>query len=49
MKTALDSSVLLAIFNDEPGAERWMETLIAARREGQLLLCEIAELVTQNW
>lgn len=41
MRTALDSSVLLAVFNDEPGAERWVETLIAARREGQLVLCEI--------
>jgi predicted nucleic acid-binding protein len=41
MRTALDSSVLLAIFNDEPGAGRWMETLIATRREGQLLICEI--------
>lgn len=41
MKTALDSSVLLCIFNDEPGAGSWVDALITARREGQLVLCEI--------
>ncbi len=41
MRVALDSSVLLTIFNREPGAEEWMEALIEARREGRLVLCEI--------
>lgn len=41
MITAVDSSVLLAIFNAEPGAERWMETLIKARHEGRLVICGI--------
>lgn len=41
MITALDSSVLLAIFNGEPGAEHWLEALIEARRAGRLVLCEI--------
>lgn len=41
MRLALDSSVLLTIFNREPGAEAWIEALIEARREGQLVLCEV--------
>ncbi len=41
MRLALDTSVLLAIFNQEPGAEEWMEALIRARRQGQLILCEV--------
>jgi predicted nucleic acid-binding protein len=41
MRTALDSSVLLAIFNGEDGAEQWLEALIRARREGRLILCEV--------
>ncbi|MBM3881714.1 MAG: type II toxin-antitoxin system VapC family toxin [Verrucomicrobia bacterium] len=41
MKTAIDSSALLAIFNGEPEARAWLECLIRARREGQLVLCEI--------
>jgi hypothetical protein len=47
MITAIDSSVFLAIFNGEPGAEHWIEALIEARREGRLVLCEIvfAEIV----
>jgi hypothetical protein len=54
MKLALDSSVLLTIFNQEPGAEEWMDRLVEARRQGELLLCEVvyAELapafVTQD-
>ena len=42
MTVAVDSSVLLAIFLDEPPAERWMETLVRTRREGRLTLCEVA-------
>lgn len=41
MKTAVDSSVLHAIFNDEPQAHLWLKLLIQARREGQLVICEI--------
>ena len=32
MKLALDASVLLTVFYQEPGAEDWMEVLIQARR-----------------
>jgi predicted nucleic acid-binding protein len=41
MKLALDASVLLTVFNQEPGAEDWMEALIQARRQGLLVLCEV--------
>lgn len=41
MRLALDTSVLLTIFNQEPGAETWMEVLIKARRQGELVLCEV--------
>ena len=41
MKTALDSSVLLAIFSDEPDGNAWLEALIGARREGPLVVCDI--------
>lgn len=41
MKLALDASVLLTLFNQEPGAEDWMEVLIQARRQGLLVLCEV--------
>ncbi len=41
MKLALDSSVLLTIFNGEDGAQSWLELLIDARRKGRLCLCEI--------
>jgi predicted nucleic acid-binding protein len=41
MITAVDSSVLLAIFNAEPSSERWMEALIKARHEGRLVICGI--------
>jgi predicted nucleic acid-binding protein len=42
MKTAVDSSVLLGIFNDEPSAHAWVKCLIDARREGQLVVCDAA-------
>ncbi len=41
MITAIDSSVLLAIFNAEPDGGRWLDALIQARREGPLILCDI--------
>lgn len=48
MTVALDSSVLLAIFNGEPGAAGWLETLVRARRAGRLVVCDIvyAELAS---
>jgi hypothetical protein len=36
VKLALDASVLLTVFKQEPGAEDWMEVLIQARRQGLL-------------
>ncbi len=41
MNTAVDTSVLLAIFNGEPGAEDWLGALVEARRRGALSICEI--------
>ena len=41
MKTAIDSSVLLALFNDEPDGEAWLEVLIRARGEGPLVICDV--------
>ncbi len=36
MKLALDASVLLTVFNQETGAEDWMEVLIQARLAPQV-------------
>jgi hypothetical protein len=41
MRTAVDSSVLLTIFNDEPGGKSWLDVLMQARREGPLVLCDV--------
>jgi predicted nucleic acid-binding protein len=41
MRTAVDTSVLVAIFNAEPTGEDWLKTVITARREGQLVICEV--------
>ena len=41
MRTAIDSSVLLAIFNDEPGGKSWLDVLMQARREGPLVICDV--------
>lgn len=41
MIVAVDSSVLLAIFLDQARADRWMEALVRARREGRLTVCEV--------
>lgn len=41
MRLALDTSALLTIFNHEPGAEEWMDALVSARRQGQLIVCEV--------
>ena len=45
MILALDSSALLCIFNNEPGADAWLEALVGARRQGPLIVCVVyAEL-----
>ena len=41
MILALDSSALLCIFNNEPGADAWLEALVRARRQGPLIVCEV--------
>lgn len=41
MKLAIDSSVLLSIFKNEPAATAWANLLDQVRREGRLLICEI--------
>ena len=41
MNTAVDSSVLFAIFNKEEGWEAWNILLRTAISEGQLLVCPI--------
>jgi predicted nucleic acid-binding protein len=41
MITALDSSVLWTVFNDETGAADWSRTLLAAAREGELTVCDV--------
>jgi predicted nucleic acid-binding protein len=41
VKLAIDSSVLLAIFKAEPGAEKWLDALVQARRRGPLVICEV--------
>ena len=41
MRTAVDTSALLAVFLDEPAAGRWIDLLADRRREGDLVCCEI--------
>lgn len=41
MTTALDTSVLLAVFNGETDATAWMDRIIRWRREGPLVACEV--------
>lgn len=41
MRTAIDTSVLLLLFNDEPGGRSWLEVLVRARREGPLVVCDV--------
>lgn len=41
MRTAVDTSALLSVFNGEAEAEGWMDLLVGARREGQLVVCEV--------
>jgi hypothetical protein len=37
---AIDTSVLLAIFNAEADCDAWIEALADARRAGELVVCE---------
>jgi predicted nucleic acid-binding protein len=41
MITAVDSSVLWIVFNDEPDAAEWSATLLDAAREGELIVCDV--------
>jgi len=41
MRTAIDSSALLAIFGEEPDGTAWLEVLMQARREGPLVICDV--------
>jgi len=39
--TAVDTSVLIAIAKGEADAEAWVELLIVARAEGELVVCDV--------
>jgi predicted nucleic acid-binding protein len=41
MTTAVDSSVLWTVFNDEPDAREWSTALLCASREGELVVCDV--------
>ena len=41
MITAVDSSALLAIFKDEPGAERYLDLIHQSLGQGAVVACEI--------
>lgn len=41
MSTAVDSSVLFALFNKEPGWERWETILRDSLSEGSLVVCPV--------
>lgn len=41
MITAVDTSVLLAIFKPEPNANEWLSALETAAASGPLVICEI--------
>jgi predicted nucleic acid-binding protein len=41
MRTAIDTSVLLAIRAKEPGCEQWEQTLQDAASAGQLCICPV--------
>ena len=41
MKTAVDTSVLQVILNNEPDGDLWLARLIDARSEGSLVCCEV--------
>jgi len=39
--TAVDTSVLIAIAKGEADAEAWVELLIGARAEGEIVVCDV--------
>ena len=41
MITAIDTSVLIALYRGEASANQWMEALIQARIEGALVICDV--------
>lgn len=41
MKTAVDTSVLIAIAKGEPSATAWVDVLVRARSEGELVICDV--------
>ncbi len=41
MRTAVDTSVLLAVFKGEEDGARWLDALQRWREEGVLLVCEV--------
>jgi predicted nucleic acid-binding protein len=41
MITAVDSSVLWTVFNDETGAGEWSQVLLEASRAGELTICDV--------
>jgi predicted nucleic acid-binding protein len=41
MTTAVDSSALRSVFNDESDAEAWSQTLLDASRAGELIICDV--------
>lgn len=41
MITAIDTSVLISIDQEEAGAARWMDLLQESRRQGALVICDV--------
>jgi predicted nucleic acid-binding protein len=41
MITAVDTSVLIAIAKGEPDALAWVDVLVAARSESELVICDV--------
>ncbi len=41
MIVAIDSSVLISIFNDEPSRASWFEFLLESRLENRLIACDV--------
>ncbi len=41
MRTAIDSSVLWSIFKGEGDAKAWVASLVAVRRESNLIVCDV--------
>lgn len=41
MRTAVDSSVLMAVFKGEPQGAKWLDLLIRQAALGELVICEV--------